>query len=57
MALTREALDAAFAAIRKQGSTPRHDCRFDGHVLQWNPLGFAWCIFCNASEADIERPA
>lgn len=56
MKLTREMLDKTFSAIVKQGSSPRHDCRFDGHVLQWNPYGFAWCIYCHASEADVERP-
>lgn len=54
--LTKEMLDAAFKAIAKRGLVPRHDCRFDGHVLQFNPLGFHFCIFCNVSEAEIERP-
>jgi hypothetical protein len=54
--LTREMLDAAFEAIKKQGSIPRHDCHFDGHVLQFNPSGFHFCIYCRASEAEVERP-
>lgn len=55
--LTPEILDKALAAIAKQGSVPRHDCRYDGHILQWNPLGFAWCVYCHKSEADLERPS
>lgn len=55
-ALTREALDASMKALLKQGSRPRHDCRFDGHVLQFNPFGFHFCVFCYTSEAEIERP-
>ena len=55
--LTKELLDKAFESIRKQGMVPRHDCRFDGHVFQWNPLGFDFCVYCNGSEANLERPA
>lgn len=55
--LTREILEKAFDAIRRRGSQPRHDCRFDGHTLQWNPLGFHFCIYCGASEADLDRPS
>jgi len=55
--LTREMLDRAFAAMLRRGVEPRHDCRFDGHVMQWNPSGFAWCIYCHVSEADAERPS
>lgn len=54
--LTKEALDASFGAIKKQGSTPRHDCLHDGHVLVFNPFGFAACVYCGASEAETARP-
>lgn len=55
--LTRKMLDDFCAAVAKRGSEPRHDCSFDGHVLQFNPHGFHFCVYCGASEAELERPA
>lgn len=43
--LTREMLDAAFSSIAKQGSQPRHDCRYDGHVAQFMART---CVYCGA---------
>lgn len=45
-ALTRETLDAAIEAVKKRGSTPRHSCRFDGHVFQFSPTGWHRCLYC-----------
>jgi hypothetical protein len=54
--LTQADLDACFAAIRRQPPRLAHDCRFDGHRLAFNPSGFARCVHCGASEADVARP-
>jgi len=55
--LTLEALNAAFRAIENESRyQPRHDCRFDGHVLRFNPWGFAACMYCGVSEAEVARP-
>lgn len=54
--LTQKLLDECFTAIKLQGVTPMHDCRYDGHVLHWLPYSWARCIYCSADEADVLRP-
>ena len=54
--LSRETLNSALDALRKRGSERPHYCPHDGHVMQFNPFGFHFCIVCWKSEADIERP-
>lgn len=42
--LTLEVLNKAFEAVRAQGVTPRHDCRYDGHVEHFMSTR---CVYCH----------
>ena len=55
--LTMKVLEDAFESIlRNSRIEPRHDCRFDGHVLVFNPWGFSTCMYCHESEIETDRP-